>query len=214
VLVNFNHIGMSKENLIIIGSLCALALAVVFLIMPAFDSLSANGQIIAEKKSTLEQTSSFNQKIEEMNRQYKAEELERLLSVLPKEEELPSLLIQLEALATSNGLIMESVDFSEITQTSEVTPPQPSPELQNVFPKSQEASGESVSLNPQEIQSAPYKILAVRLKLNGGYGAFKNYLQAVEKNLRLMDVTSLDLNSSSGTAQNFAFSVNLQVYYQ
>jgi len=30
----------------------------------------------------------------------------------------------------------------------------------------------------------------------------------------LMDVSSLDLNTSSGTAQNFAFSVNLQVYYQ
>ena len=205
---------MTKERLIIIGSLSALALAVAFLIMPALDSLNADRQFVAEQKSTLEQITSFNQKIEEMNRQYKAEELERLLSILPKEEELPSLLIQLEALATGNGLIMESVDFSEIAQTSETAPPRPSPELQNVFPQSQETSGKSASLNPQEVQSALYKILAVRLKLSGGYGAFKNYLQAVEKNLRLMDVSSLDLNTSSGTAQNFAFSVNLQVYYQ
>jgi len=203
---------MTKEKLIIIGSLSALALVVAFLIMPAYDNLNANRQIIAQEKSTLEQITAFNQKIEEMNRQYKAEELERLLSVLPKEEELPSLLIQLEALAIGNGLIMESVDFSEIT--SGVTPPQPSPELQNVLPTSQEASGESVLGNQQETQATPYKILAVRLKLSGGYDAFKNYLQAVEKNLRLMDVTSLDLDSKSGITQYLAFSVNLQVYYQ
>jgi len=66
---------MTKERLIIIGSLSALALAVAFLIMPALDSLNADRQFVAEKKSTLEQITSFNQKIDEINRQYKAEEL-------------------------------------------------------------------------------------------------------------------------------------------
>ncbi len=206
MLVNFNHIGMSKERLIIIGSFCALALVAVFLIMPAFDSLSANRQIMADEKSELEKIQSFNQKIEEMNSQYKSEELNKLLSVLPKEEELPSLLIQLEALATSNGLIMESVDFNEIAQIAEVAPPQ----TEDIIPKAGNTAAQQTS---QTAQAAPYKILAVNLKLSGGYGAFKNYLQAVEKNLRLMDVVSLNL-SNSFAGQNFSFGVNLHVYYQ
>jgi Tfp pilus assembly protein PilO len=195
---------ISKENLVIISSLGALVLVVLLLIMPAFDSVNINRQIISERQSALEQAKLFNEKISELNNQYKSEELENLLSVLPKQEELSDLLIQLERLATDNGLIMESVDFSKIEQSSQVQEPQ-----------STDQSGEGVATeNGQEVQVQPYKILLVSLKLNGAYDAFKNYLQAVEKNKRIMDVTSLSLNTSSGIAQNFFFSVNLQVYYQ
>jgi Tfp pilus assembly protein PilO len=198
--------GMSKENLVIIGSLCALGLVVLFLILPSWDSVNIDRQIITEEKSYLEQVKSFNQNIEEKNKQYKSDELERLLSVLPKEEELSPLLIQLEGLATGNSLIMESVDFSKIDKTSAAQEFQSTSWQEGVS----EQNGQA---NP-EVQAQPYKILLVSLKLSGGYGAFKNYLQSVEQNLRLMDVTSFELTNSSGIAQNLFFTVNLRVYYQ
>ena len=199
---------ISKENIVIIGALCALALAVTFLIMPAFDSMNNNRQIIKEKQGDLEEAKLFNQKIEEMNSQYNSEELESILSVLPKQEELSVLLIQLEGLATGNGLIMESVDFSKIEQEFGVEQIPPTSELEDGV------SGQGDLASTQQTQVQPYKILLVSMKLNGGYGAFKNYLRAVEKNKRIMDVTSLSLSTSSGIAQNFSFSVNLRVYYQ
>lgn len=199
---------MSKENLVIIGSLCVLALVVLLLIMPAFDSISIVRQIVSEKQLSLEQAKLFNQQITDKNSRYKSEELENLLSVLPKQEELSALLIQLEGLASGNGLIMESVDFSKIEQDTRAQEPQPADELQeNVAP-------ENGFVNLQEVQARPYKILLVSLKLNGAYGAFKNYLQAVEKNRRIMDVVSLSLSTGSGAAQNLFFTVNLRVYYQ
>ena len=196
---------ISKENLVIISSLGALVLVVLFLIMPSFDSMNLDRQILLEKQSSLEQAKLFNQQIAEKNSQYKSEELENSLSVLPKQEELSALLIQLERLATGNGLIMESVDFSKIEQEE----PQSAPEL-----KEGAYSESGLLLNAEGTQAQPYRILLVSLKLNGTYGAFKNYLQAVEKNKRIMDVASLSLNTGSGIAQNLFFTVNLRVYYQ
>jgi len=199
---------ISKENLVIIGSVCALVLVVLLLIMPAFDSMNIDRQIVSEKQSSLEQAKLFNQQIADKNSRYKSEELENLLSVMPKQEELSALLIQLEGLATGNGLIMESVDFGKIEQDSQAQEPRLGDELQGgIAPENSQA-------NSQGTQIQPYKILLVSLKLNGAYGAFKNYLRAVEKNKRIMDVVSLSLNTGSGIAQNFFFSVNLRVYYQ
>jgi len=197
---------MSKEKFIILGTLSALALFVVFVIMPSWDVLNVDRVTLSYRQSALEQAKSLNQKIEELNSQYTNEELESVLSVLPKQEELSALLIQLERLATGNGLIMESVNFSKIEQPPAAQESQPAPESENVTP-------DVGQITLQENPTTPYKVLLVSLKLSGGYDAFKSYLQAVEKNLRLMDVTSLSL-SSAGTSQNFFFTVNLRVYYQ
>jgi Tfp pilus assembly protein PilO len=197
---------LSKESLAVISSLGALALVTIFFIMPTFDSVNIDRQIASDKLVALEEAKLFNQRIAELNSQYKSEELEKLLSVLPKEEELSALLIQLEGLATSNGLIMESVDFSKIGEESDAQEPQPTLESEEI--------GVENGLAVQTTKIQPYKILLVSLKLNGDYNAFKNYLQAVEKNLRLMDVVSMSLGGNSIIAQNFSFSINLQVYYQ
>ncbi|OGZ33718.1 MAG: hypothetical protein A2Y98_03485 [Candidatus Portnoybacteria bacterium RBG_19FT_COMBO_36_7] len=198
---------LSKESLVVISCLGALALVAAIFIMPAFDSVKASKQTISDNQAVLEEAELFNQKIAGFNSQYKKDELERLLSVLPKQEELPVLLIQLEGLATSNGLIMESVDFSKIEDNSKNL------QSRSSFESEDGLSAESVVLS-QKSKAQLYKILLVSLKLNGGYNEFKNYLKAVEKNSRLMDVISLSMGGSSRISQSYTFSVNLQVYYQ
>jgi Tfp pilus assembly protein PilO len=198
---------ISKENLVILCSLGALALIVVFLVMPSFDEFNLDRQIIVEKQASLEQAKIYNQQITDKNNQFKNEQLQELLSVLPKQEELSALLIQLEGLATGNGLIMESVDFSKIEQ-------QPQAEAPGTDTGTDMSGTDSGLITAGPAPAPPYKILLVTMKLNGAYDAFKNYLEAVEKNKRIMDVTSLVLDNSSGLTQYFSFTVNLHVYYQ
>jgi Tfp pilus assembly protein PilO len=197
---------ISKENLVILCTLGALALVAVFLVMPSFDSVNLDRQIIGEKQASLEQTKIYNQQIAEKNNQFKNEQLQELLSILPKQEELSALLIQLEGLATGNGLIMESVDFSKIEQQPQAEAPSDT---------ETDVSGTDTGLiTAGPAPAPPYKILLVTMKLSGSYEAFKNYLESVEKNKRIMDVISLVLDNSSGLASYFFFTVNLHVYYQ
>lgn len=207
---------MKKEVLIILAVGIAIACVVFFLILPAYDAVGVLSTSLEEEKAKLEEAQNIDQNIKELADEYEqnAKEIEKLMAILPKKEELASLLVQLEALAGAHGLFMGSVDFVEASKKSVKTP--------RVMPEADDLSLKSGAATSQ-ITSAPgslaenYKTLQVSLKLSGGYAAFKKYLEALEKNVRLMDVSSLNVssNSASGVAgQNFSFSVSVNVYYQ
>jgi len=65
--------------------------------------------------------------------------------------------------------------------------------------------------------------VALTLSLNGTYESFKTWLEAVETNIRLMDITNISFSGvkttpterGSGAGFNFFnFSVALNLYYQ
>jgi len=214
---------MKNDTSIMIISVLAVMMIVFLLIMPAFDTLSLDEQSNADSKVRVESLGLSNTKMEELIRQYNSnpEDMEQIFSILPKQQELSGLLIQLESLAAASGLVMESVDFKEIKKSvspSDIQMPavtgESVPGGANTGMAMPAAPGGTLEqIEPVE----PYKTLAVKLKLSGGYGTFKNYLQAVEKNQRLMDVVSLSVSSlQSGVEQgaNFSYTVDLRVYYQ
>jgi len=204
---------MKRDTLIIVGSLMAAALIAFFLIWPEVDAMGAKKEDLVNKDTQIADLKAFAEKIKTLNDKYNMnpDELEKFLSVLPKEEEVPKLLIQLESLATENGLIMGSVDFRQVENKIVAAPV--TAEDAGMFSGSQgSGSGAAAPLPLPTAPPATYKTLAVSLKLSGGYDAFKSYLVAVEKNVRLMDVTSLGLGG--GEQGNYSFSVSLNVYYQ
>jgi Tfp pilus assembly protein PilO len=207
---------MQKERLIVIGLLLALAAIAVFLIMPGIETLTATRQKLTNARAQLEQLKAYNEKIEKLNEKFNLnpEEIKNFLSILPKEQELAGLLIQLETLAAANELVMDSVNFKEIAKKN-VAVPAISDDNQALVPEKSGVAGQSASFQASA-SAGGYKTLSVDLALSGGYQAFKNYLQSVEKNLRLMDVMSLDMagGQSGGQKAVFSFSVNLNVYYQ
>ena len=76
-----------------------------------------------------------------------------------------------------------------------------------------------VEFKTQESKLPGVKTLAMDLKLKGSYLAFTNYLKAVEKSLRLFDVTSVSF-SGIGPGQpeininGLEFNVKINTYYQ
>lgn len=212
---------MNKETIIILGSLLAIAVVVFLLIIPAIDELSMTRSGLNQQEARIAELKEIAVKIAELNDKYQKniEEVEKLVNVLPQEQELASLLIQLEKLASANGLVMESIDFTEVKSKVSITSPRFTSGSEEILPKKSETEENLIQEESQPALSTTaksYRTLLVNLKLTGSYNSFKNYLMAVEKNLRLMDVTSFTFSSQAGgeTIGSFSFDVKINVYYQ
>lgn len=136
-------------------------------------------------------------KTEELNQSYQeiGAEADKLFLALPNKKDIPFLLVQFESLASSNGLLLDLINFEEIEKkkiTSEETTVQDSNKL---------------------------SYFIANIKINGSYDAFKNYLKALENSIRAIDVYSINFtplvnkNDPSVTLGIFEFNIKTKVYY-
>jgi Tfp pilus assembly protein PilO len=211
---------MKIETTIIIGCVLAIALIMFFLILPAIDSVSALSLAITNEKERLAAANDSASRINDLNDEFrsKTDEIEKAEAALPQGQELDKLLTQLETLAAANSLIMKSVNFLEPQQKLVLAPTSAEPSGEAIFPTKNNNSSPTTQPTPEsEVAASNYNVLGINLELNGGYDAFKKYLDAVENNARLLDVVSFDLVKQSGqetTATTFTFSVVMNAYYQ
>lgn len=208
---------MSKEKAIIILMSLAIIAVVYFLLLPSYDSFVGLRAIKGEEETKLANTKTLVDEAKKREQEYQdnLQEINKTLSMIPSEQQLAGLLIQLETLAGGNGLVMEAVDFSEAKKKMSVAQPPTMENEDNLIGKTASQASPAAAVTPAP---DPYKILSINLKLSGGYDAFKKYLEALEKNVRLMDVTILSLSGrasqNEGGATSFSAGLGLNVYYQ
>ncbi|HEY4520503.1 MAG TPA: type 4a pilus biogenesis protein PilO [Candidatus Paceibacterota bacterium] len=61
-------------------------------------------------------------------------------------------------------------------------------------------------------QNIPYNTLNIDISLSGSYLSLVSFLETLEKNIRLMDVVSIDATQSAGGG-NLGFRVRVNAYY-
>lgn len=187
---------MSKNIIIFILTLAFIAI-VVFLDLPIIQETLSLRKDLKEQEEELSEKQTLLVKIENLIKDYQGsqEDLKRISYILPTGQDLPNLIIQLEALAFEAGLVLEAVDFS-------------APEEQGVTKAQQVGSSE-------EIVIKKYQTLNINLKLIGDYLAFKNFLKLIEENIRLIDIVSVNFSFQSSEGFQFLnFDLNLKTYYQ
>ena len=129
-------------------------------------AIADNQAVLAEKEQALNKLKSVKVSFDNIE-----ESAQKILDVLPAEKDLPSLFVQLEALAFKHNLFLKTVDVS--------TPD-----------KGIEETSES---KKQELNK-----LVITLNISGGdYFTLKNFLADIEKNLRLLDIKSLSYTPQS-----------------
>jgi len=136
-------------------------------------------------------------KTEELNQSYQeiGVEADKIFLALPNEKDIPFLLVQFESLASSNGLLLDSINFEEIEKKKTT----------------------SEKITTQDSDKLPYFIASV--KVNGSYEAFKNYLKALENSIRAIDIYSINFtpfvnkNDPTATLNVFEFNVKAKAYY-
>ena len=201
----------------------ALLILVWFFVWPTYQNVFVLRQEQAAWQLKLQEALDTKQKLTELKKTYLKlqEDEERIMDAIPDREDLPGLLVQLETMASQNGLILNSLDF---------TYPEPekivkAPVVEEEVDISGKKSASSVSVVPsasaaEQVVPSSVKILAANISLTGGYPALKNFLKAVENNLRLSDVTAISYSqqeSSSNLGQVFSsgkLTIGLNVYYK
>ena len=160
------------------------------LIRPAYQEvLTFRGTLLA-KTNLLSDVEKASVEIETLQARYQGvAKLEDQLSfALPLEESTGSVLAQLNALSQSSGMALQSILFSKL-------PIKPS--------RSSLSSAKGVGS------------LQLELKFFGSYSALKRFLQDLERNIRLMDIKSLKIESIGRPDQDiFNYGLIVDTYYQ
>ncbi len=186
---------MNKKNIISFISLVGGLALIFFLISPLWSSIKILKAELIEQENKISKVEELLTRVQQIEQDYQVLENDalKIFSALPEEENLPRLLVQFNALASNNGLLLESIKFGQIDQET----------------------------NQSKIFSN-FPSLSVDVALTGSYNAFKGYLAALENNIRSMDARSIkfgitktgeetDILASLGI---FEFDLGVSVYYQ
>ena len=200
---------MNKKNIIsLISFIISLILIFVF-VFPLFSSARAIYSDLTQKRQEIEKLKELSGKIGKIEQDYDSisEAVEKVLLALPEEKDLPQLLVQLEKIAVNNGLLLESIEFGEISKKEE------SDFIRSI--KDYE------TLNQSKKMLSTFPNSSVLLKVAGSYSAFKNYISALEKNVRSMDIYSIQFSFSESGMRSlfsdsgiFEFNLGINVYYK
>lgn len=179
--------------------------SILFLNIPTVEGVLATRKEIQSQQGQLNQTTDFIRIVEKLMEKYNDNQkvLQKLDSILPNNQDIPNLLVQIEALANDGGVVLKDV---VITASSE----------DKTTSKAQEIRTGDVS---QEKIPTDYKSININLKLTTSYESFKNFLKTIENNLRLVDIDSISFSSQAKDntkegGNTFDFDIMLKTYYQ
>jgi len=183
----------TKRSFSLLGSIVFLIAGLViyanFIRTEYKRALDLRGQLAAKNQLLADQKKVIMQ-VQDLINQYKGTtQLQDMVSLaLPSGEEVAPIFQQINAIAKGSGLITQAFGLNTLAFKPAAT--------QQPFAK-----------NLGTIQ--------ITLKLFGPYQGLKNFLQAIESNVRVMDLSEIRLDSAAKPGQDaYNFSVVLNTYYQ
>lgn len=202
----------------LIGLVIAVAL-IIFFIIPYWNSIGNLKKSIERDNAEIERLEELLSKTKWLDEEYKEveEEAKKVFLSLPKEKDVPNLIVQFEELAAVNGLVLESIQFGTLEKDSDK-------KTGAATYENDLASEAEMYIASQDTSSKKslFRSLPVTISVSGTYSSFKNYLNSLENNIRSMNVSEISFGGSSGSSSSetsgssdaFEFDINLSVYYQ
>ena len=105
---------------------------------------------------------------------------------IPSSESIPSLLNQVYGLAKMNNVSVGSIDFQTLP----------------------------IAIVPSDSIIQPLGKVRTTVKCVGNYSDMKNYVRALETNVRLMDIDSLDVSDGNKPNPALIYTITVDAYYQ
>ena len=150
----------------------ALVLAIWFVAAPVWSGFRAEAKEVALKKQTITLEKQVIDKLNSVNQVLDSQKdnVARLEQTIPSEELKPELLSIMENLANQNGLALATIEVNAPTG---------------------DAGSRAASRTNENISASSLKTLEITLQVSGTYSSFKSWLEAIEKNLRISDVSNI-----------------------
>lgn len=161
-----------------------IAIFLVFL-LPGWDEAKGLQALKENKIQTLRDLKDWSAHFDNLLAKYQGAEndLQKLSLTVPLEPQISELLVQLEDIVRRNGLAVDDVQFNIPVKDAALKP-----------------GNKSLG------------VVNVKIKMEGDYKNFKNFIADVEKNIRLMDVSFASLDA--GGEGFMKFDAEISTYYQ
>ncbi|MBD3282237.1 MAG: type 4a pilus biogenesis protein PilO [Candidatus Portnoybacteria bacterium] len=188
------------KNIIIIILILAFLGVIIFLDVPKVQSIFSLRDDIEQKKEEFDKEQEMLNRVNKLIELYdeNKESIDRLEYILPVEKDIPNLIVQLEALAVESGLFLDSIDFF-------------------AQDKKARSRAERIRSGAEDNKVENYNTLNISLAAMGSYSALKFFMENVEKNIRIMDIQSINFSSASSGDSDvglFNFEIKIETYYQ
>mgnify|MGYP001558528875 FL=1 len=184
---------MNKKLITNLAVFVALFLVVWFGAIPMWSGVSDLRTEVKTKQGTVNLERQVIEKLNSISQVLDSQKssVERLEQAIPTAESRPELLSIMENLASQNGISLTSVSI-------DVAP-------DDAASAKRSAKTESVSL----------KKVKIDVKISGNYSSFKNWLSAIEGNLRITDTTkiSFSIPEKKGESGEFQSNINPVIDY-
>ncbi|MBI4054094.1 MAG: type 4a pilus biogenesis protein PilO [Candidatus Doudnabacteria bacterium] len=189
-----------------LGLLLFLAVAVIIaigtlLLWPKFQQMREERVNLQKTESEHDQKKRTVEGIEKLVRNFKskAEQLAIVEQTLPSAPEVPQLLASLEQLALQSGMSVMGILVTDPTLADA-----------RFRPKQATSDNQLGAIPKPELVE-----LKIDLSLSGDYGNFANLLDALERNQRLFEVSSITAEPNSGAQESGAvFTLVIKTSYQ
>lgn len=119
------------------------------------------------------------------------DKVDRLEELLPKKPELGSLLVNLEKLTKDRGILLRRIEFS----------------------KESSSQSQVRMRTPQKNSTERAQTLSYSFTISANYEVFRSFLAALEKNLRIIDVSDIAFSAGNKTGA-LEISLKAKSYYQ
>jgi Tfp pilus assembly protein PilO len=145
----------------------------------SYDSALDNSKALEkERDSLIKKSNAFNK-----------DNLEKLSKLLPDSVDNIRLILEIEKIASPYGMVLKDVKYDTVDEK-------------------EKAANKLVGLqaNTQQVARKDYGVWELGFSIQGTYGNFYNFVKDLEKNLRIVDVVSVDFSSNTGVGINPALS--------
>jgi len=176
--------------IILICLLILLTLGGYFLCWPKYQEFKGKKVEIETKDEEIGLKEEYLSNLEILSEKLSTyeEQLSKIDSALPEDPSVAALFNFFQKTSSENGLILTDIDVSELFSSGDSA-------------QDQESSGERIQK------------MSFSLSVGGSYSAFKNFLSAVYKNSRLIEIKSISFSSSEEVKDLFDFSLNLETQF-
>lgn len=119
--------------------------------------------------------------------------LGQLATMLPNNPENMKLILALQSVASQYGLVLQNVkteDSADATKTAAGNRPGPGAQT-----------------------SPDLGTLTINFSVSGPYSAFTNYVRAIEKSLRMLEIQKISFAASDPKTQNYQYTVSVKTYW-
>lgn len=195
---------MFKALTPIIGIIVAVGLFFTY-VRPTFEDIKGIQDETAQYAQAIEKASELQQRINELKQRQNSiplADLERLEAMLPDRVEEVTVLLDIDALATTHRLVLGDIKVGEEAKVASAG--QHSPDGSG-----QPTDETGLLEDPDAALRSQYTTLDMSFSVSGAYDDFRAFLAEIERSLVLMEITKIAFGASEGDAVPFTVAIRL-----